>query len=148
MTREKQNQVKIKPRTKTLEVVSKFDSASNEALTSAGPSGLEFSYETFRPAVGGDGEFIAEAARETPRGASGSGQSCLRGRHSLGVANRCSLARSARRVSQSLHLLEAVANLGRTGRVAARLARAAGHVGPARSAAMGRNVFRCDLLPR
>jgi hypothetical protein len=60
-----------------LELVSKFDSASKEALTLDSQAGLEFSYETHRPAVGQNEEFIAAGKEETPAGPACSRRSSL-----------------------------------------------------------------------
>jgi hypothetical protein len=60
-----------------LELVSKFDSASKEALTLDSQAGLEFSYETHRPAVGQNEEFIAAGKEETPAGPTCSRRSSL-----------------------------------------------------------------------
>lgn len=57
----------------------------------------------------------------------------------MDIANRSSVAVSARRVSLALDLLASLTTVGRRGSVAGRMARIVGDARPARSAAVGRN---------
>ncbi len=67
---------------------------------------------------------------------------CMSGRDSVGAANRSPMARSARPVPGWLHLLEAVADVGRTRRLAVSLAKTIVHAGRAAVSGLGRGLPR------
>ena len=69
----------------------------------------------------------------------------VRGRHSLGVAHRRSVARLARRVSQRRDLLAASAAMGRRGCLAGRVAAVTGGAESPATAGMGRNLSGWQL---
>ena len=107
----------------------------------------ELSHETQRARVGGGQEFIAGVRGSRATRTTGSGQSGLCRRHSLGTAIRCAMARLATAVSQPNDLLAAAAAVGRARSLAAGLARSARHTRREGPAAMARNLSGRHLFP-
>ena len=102
-----------------------------------------------RRAVGSIGSVVprTEATQRWTGSAMGL-QPCMFTGDFMGSAHRSPVARSAGRVSRRFHLLAAVADVGRAGRLAAGLAEAAGADGRARAAGLGGGISGRDLRHR
>jgi len=99
--------------------------------------------------VGIDWGFVSRAQAAARRTGSALGvEPAVRGRHSLGVAHRSSVARPARRVSQRGNLLATSATVGRRGCLVGGVAAVAGRSESAATAGMGRNLSGWQLRVR
>src|ERR1700688_3596826 len=102
-----------------------------------------------RRAVGSTGSVVSrtEATQRWAGSAMGL-QPCVFTGDLMGSAHRSPVARSAGRVSRRFHLLAAVADVGRAGRLAAGLAEAAGTDGRAQAGGLGGGLSGRDLPHR